>query len=718
MQGQGNGHSENPSLTELRVKLNDGLARNKTMDRKDLPTRSGLGRTTVWGALQDGEPVPSAKTVAALSRALKLPIDELLALRRDAVEGGQRRALGRLITEWDPYALEVHPAGPGTITPGRGVPGAETLPGYVVRAHDRVLAEAVRDAAAGRSRMLALVGTSSTGKTRACWEAVQLLADKGWSLWHPFDPTRAQAALEDLHRVRPRTVVWLNEAQHYLDASGGFGERIAAAVHTLLLTPERAPVLVLGTLWPEYYSRYLALPNPSQPDPHSRTRELLAGRVVTVPDAFDDQALSDARASAVRGDQLLADALTRAASTGRLAQDLAGAPELLRRYEMGTSGARALLEAAMDARRLGAGIHLPRDFLIGAATDYLTATDYEQIDDDWAEVALAELAQLVHGKQAPLRRVALRESLKVPGAAPQSPSPPPVAGPVLRLADYLEQHGRTARRRWCPPSSFWHAAHTHLDQPDDLASLSHAAQVRHRLQWAHHLRLKAAAADSPDALLRLAELRARTGAREDAKTLYRRAADNGSPVALLRLAEIREEAGAQESTKPQSQNTADRESPDALLRLAIMRERAGDFDTAQTLYRRALWNSDFSPLLILAENSREPADAERLYRQALEKGSIEAVVRLAELRGEAGDWEEAESLAWAAADNSNIEALLVVAWMRERAGEHQAAETLYHQAADNGFSTYSVFEGATKPFEERWPYGLDPDGTPSPYWPR
>lgn len=716
MQDERNGHSDNPALTELRAKLNDGLARNQTMDRKDLPTRSGLGRTTVWGALQAGEPVPSAKTVAALARALKLPVDKLLALRRDAVEGGQRLALGRLIAEWDPCALEVHPAGPGTIIPGGGAPAAEALPGYVERAHDLELAEAVQDAVAGRSRMLVLVGSSSTGKTRACWEAVRLLADKGWRLWHPFDPTRAKAALEDLHRVRPRTVVWLNEAQHYLDVPGGVGENIAAALHTLLITPERAPVLVLGTLWPEYYNRYLALQNPTHPDPHSRTRELLAGRAVTVPDAFDDQALADARASAARGDRLLADALTRAASTGRLAQDLAGAPELLRRYETGSPGARALLEAAMDARRLGVGIHLPLNFLIGAATDYLTATDYEQFDDDWAEVALAELAQLVHGKQAPLRRVALRQPLKPPGAPP--PSAPPEAELMLRLADYLEQHGRTARSRRCPPSSFWHAAYTHLNQPDDLANLSHAAQVRHRLQWAHHLRHKAADADSPDALVRLAELRERTGSREDAEALYRRAADNGSPVALLRLAEIREEAEGQEGTKAQSQHTADGESPDALLHLAVMRERAGDFDAAQTLYRRALGNSDINALLSLAEEAREPEDAESLYRQAIGKGSIEAVVRLSELRGEAGDWEEAESLAWVAADNSNIEALLTVAWMRERAGEHQAAETLYHQAADNGFIAYSVFELPTKPFEERWPHGLDPDGMPSSCWPR
>lgn len=259
MQDEQNGHSDNPALTQLRVKLCDGLARSQTMDRKDLATRSGLGRTTVWAALQAGEPVPSAKTVVALARALKLPVAELLALQRDAAEGGQRLALGRPIAEWDPHALEVHPAGPGTLIPGSRTSEADVLPGYVERAHDLVLAEAVRDAAASRSRMLVLVGTSSTGKTRACWEAVQLLTDDGWRLWHPFDPTRADAALDDLHRVGPRTVVWLNEAQHYLGDRKA-GERIAAALQTLLTVPERGPVLVLGTLWPKHADRFTALP--------------------------------------------------------------------------------------------------------------------------------------------------------------------------------------------------------------------------------------------------------------------------------------------------------------------------------------------------------------------------------------------------------------------------------------------------------------------------
>ncbi|MFD5232057.1 hypothetical protein ACFWJ5_26670 [Streptomyces qaidamensis] len=89
--------------------------------------------------------------------------------------------------------------------------------------------------------------------------------------------------------------MWLNEAHHYLGDSTA-GERIAAAVHHLLTSPQRGPVLVLGTLWPDYFKQYTALPTTGGPDPHSRVRELLAGGTVTVPEAFDTRALAAATA--------------------------------------------------------------------------------------------------------------------------------------------------------------------------------------------------------------------------------------------------------------------------------------------------------------------------------------------------------------------------------------------------------------------------------------
>ncbi|MFD7556429.1 helix-turn-helix domain-containing protein [Streptomyces sp. NPDC059835] len=414
------------ALAELRSMLSDALA-HKRLSKTQLATRTGLGRTTVQLAFQEDAPPPSATTVAMLAHVLGLQDKELLELRRRATAApplgtepapgaapGAEPGPGLPITEWGPHALEVHPAGPASSRQGPDAVAAR-LPGYVRRSHDRVLAQAVRDAAQGQSRMVVLVGTSSTGKTRACWEAVQPLANDGWRLWHPFDPTRAEAALEDLKRVQPRTVVWLNEAQHYFGDSLA-GERVAAGVHALLTHPRRAPVLVLGTLWPEYEHRYAALPAPGQPDPHSRVRELLAGRTFSVPGSFDADALHAAAALAKEGDQLLADALTRAGDHGQVTQDLAGAPELLRRFEHSTPAAKAVLEAAMDARRLGVGLHLPQTFLVDAATDYLSDSDYAELGNDWVEAAFAELARPVHGKQAPFAALRPAPRANLPAA--------------------------------------------------------------------------------------------------------------------------------------------------------------------------------------------------------------------------------------------------------------------------------------------------------------
>ncbi|WP_327692431.1 helix-turn-helix domain-containing protein [Streptomyces sp. NBC_00459] len=682
-----NGHS--PQLTKLRGRLADGLARTR-LNQTQLARRAGLGRTTVSEALSPQKPVPSAETVAALSRALQLPEAEMLALQRTAVQQAGTSTTegpGRPIGEWTPHDLEVHRAGPGPTAAGPDMSAERAWPAYVRREHDRVLDKAVDDTMAGRSRIMVLVGASSTGKTRACWEAVQPLADQGWRLWHPFDPTRAQAALEQLHRVGPRTVVWLNEAQHYL-GDRAVGEQIAAAVHRLLVSRERGPVLVLGTLWPEYATQYTALPLPAEPDLHSRVRELLAGHLLAVPDAFDAPALAEARALAKDGDWLLADALTRAHADGRITQDLAGAPELLNRYQHAGPAAKAVLQAAMDARRLGVSLHLPQAFLTDAATDYLSQSDYDQLTDGWAEQAYAELSKPVHGKQAPLRQTTPRPLRRPPAPASAATTGAEAGrGPQFRLADYLEQHGRTSRRHLCPPASFWHAALTHLAHPDDLNRIADEAEKRLRLQWAHHLRHQAAAHGSPVALALLAVLRAEAGDPDGAEVLARQAAGHGNTDALRQLAEMREEGGDRDGAEALAQEAAGLGDTDALRQLAVTRELAGDRDGAEALLRQAAGLGDTDALRQLAEMREEAGDrdgAEALIQQAADHGDTDALHQLAVTRELAGDRDGAEALARKTVVYGDAIALRQLAEMREEAGDRDGAEALIQQAADHG----------------------------------
>ncbi|MFJ8896927.1 helix-turn-helix domain-containing protein [Leifsonia sp. NPDC102414] len=679
-----------PAQAELRRRLDEGRSRAR-LNQTQLARNAGVSRTTVSKAFSVREGVPSVDTVTRLAQALKLPVGELLEIQRTAAEEAGAAPAdvsgpGRPIGQWEPHELEVHPAGFGLST--SDADGVRALPGYVRREHDQVLADAVAAAAAGHSAMIVLVGTSSTGKTRACWQAVQALAKKRWRLWHPFDPTRAEAALADLHRVGPRTVLWLNEAQHYL-GDRKFGEQIAAAVHQLLIDDRRGPVLVLGTLWPEYAHDYTALPEPGRDDPYSRVRELLAGRTASVPDTFDTAALAAATALAQNGDALLTDALTRNQDSGRITQDLAGAPELLRRYEQPRqAAARALLEVAMDARRLGVGLHLSQAFLTDAAPDYLSDDAYDQLSDDWAEQAYAELAKPVHGKQAPLRRTTPRPPRRPP--TPTTDADTTVAsptGPVFRLTDYLEQHGRTSRRYLCPPASFWNAAHTHLTHPEDLNNLADAAEARHRLQWGHHLRQRAADHGDTVALSRLARMREKSGDRDGAEVLARLAVDHGDTSVLCRLAGMRVEVGDRDGAETLYREAADHGSAIALSSLAMMREEAGDRDGAEVLARQAVDHGDTSVLSRLAEMREKAGDldgAETLYREAADHGNAIALFSLAMMRERAGDRDGAEALARQAADHRGAAVLSSLAMMRENAGDLDGAETLYREAVDHG----------------------------------
>ena len=385
----------------------------------------------------------------------------------------------------DPFVLEVHrPVEPDVLQPGLPV-----LPVYVPRNHDAALTEIVTAAAAGTSGMAVLVGGSSTGKTRACWQALELLRDRepGWRLWHPVDP---QAAIAQLPGVAPRTVVWLNEAQRYLRSVDGVGEQVAARLRELLRDRTRGPVLVLATLWPELWAELVARP-PGGADPHAQARELLTGHNIRVPDAFTREELRELQSV---DDPRLAQAA--AGSRDRqVIQYMAGAPDLVDRYHNAPPAARALIDIAMDAARLGMRAALPRAFLETAAPGYLNDTEWAQLPGKWLEEALDYTAAPCKGVRGPLAPIRPR-----PGG-PASLS----GGPPWQLADYLDQHGRRARCELIPPGAFWDAAASYTD-PADLSLLAHAAADRGLLRVAARLYKQASAYGDPSAGISLVRL--------------------------------------------------------------------------------------------------------------------------------------------------------------------------------------------------------------------
>jgi hypothetical protein len=390
----------------------------------------------------------------------------------------------------DPFALEVH----HPVEPDVPQPGLPVLPVYVPREHDTALAEVVIAAAAGASGIAVLVGGSSTGKTRACWQALEPLRglEPGWRLWHPIDPSRPAAALAQLPDIGPRTVVWLNEAQYYLGPADGTGERVAAGLRDLLRKQDRRPVLMLATLWPRFWDALTDRP-PGDADPHAHARELLTGHNIQVPSVFTPTQLRELQhATDLR--------LTQAAAKsrdGQVIQYLAGARELLDRYRTASPAAQALIHTAMDARRLGMRPALPRAFLEAAASGYLSDADWDLLDDDWLGQALGSTAKPAKGLRGPLTPIRPRPA---PGAPASTGS-----GSAWQLADYLDEHGRRTRREEIPPASFWAAA-TSCADPADLGILGKAARDRGLYREAARLHKQASAHGDARAAARLIDL--------------------------------------------------------------------------------------------------------------------------------------------------------------------------------------------------------------------
>jgi hypothetical protein len=168
------------------------------------------------------------------------------------------------------------------------------------------------------------------------------------------------------------------------------------------------------------------------------------------------------------------------APDGRITQFIAGAPELLTRYHTADRVTKALITAAMDARRLGMGEAIPLSFLEAAVPAYLDDEGLETIEDedDWLERALAEAVKRAKGIPGPLARIRPKRQAASPGTR-------------YRLADYLDEHGRRERHTKIPRAEFWDALAVHASS-GDLWALGRAARSRGLLRHAASMDKRAA----------------------------------------------------------------------------------------------------------------------------------------------------------------------------------------------------------------------------------
>ncbi|MFD9194665.1 hypothetical protein ACFWCA_41450 [Streptomyces phaeochromogenes] len=424
----------------------------------------------------------------------------------------------------DPYALEVH----RSIPIDQEAQATTQLPLYVARQHDRALLKRAEDALNDRSHIVTLVGTSSSGKTRACWELMQDSRFREWRLWHPIDPSRPESLLDGINKVDPHTVIWLNDAHDYLLPSAG--ERVAAGLRSLLRDECRNPVFILATVWPEEWSILTAPRNPNVTDMHPQGRALLLGSDIPVPPSFQADDLRGLNELSQR-DARLAEARQKAKGS-RITQYLAGVPVLRERFRNSPPMARAVIEVAMDARRLGHSPEITQSFLREAAPGYINEYDWNLLPDDWFEQAIRYSCTPCLGVPGPLTKVRVY------------PDTDQSAEPRYRLADTLEEEARFERRYLCPASSFWRSAERNSRTPHDTTSLADSARERALYLASEALYEAAASHNDTRAIRRLANLVTDPDTHEQ---LLRRAARLGDSFAKYDLASFLRETGGSET---------------------------------------------------------------------------------------------------------------------------------------------------------------------------
>jgi hypothetical protein len=527
----------------------------------------------------------------------------------------------------DPRRLGVHAA--------ISVPGVpdEVPPEYVPRDVDAdehgVRAKVA--AAAQRGGFMLLVGGSSVGKTRCAVEAVRALLPDWW-LVHPAGAAEIAALAQ---APSPRMVVWLDELQRYLDGEHGL---TGGVVRALL----DASAVIIGTIWPDRYTAYTTMPDSGDADPHTREREVLdLAAVIRIAPAFTPAEQDRARDAAAR-DPRLRVALD-AAGYG-LTQTLAAAPQLVARWQDAQAASPygwAVLTAALDATRLGAGAPLSVDLLRGAAPGYCTSQQQAEAPDNWFEQALVYATGKLPGAAAAL--------------SPAGAGMGQVAG--YTVADYLVQHVTQQRRYERAPASFWDAVLGHIRDPVDAARLADSARNRLLYRYAIPLYRHAAGAGDELADAWLADLLAARGGRDAVS-------GPGRLLAVIdKLGELVRAGGRDATWRPLAEQMAARGELDELRG----RADAGDREAASELARLLAALGELDELHARADAGDRDAASE-LAEQLAARGELD------ELRGraDAGDGPAAQWLARLLAARGDLDELRA----RTDAGDRFSSRTL------------------------------------------
>ncbi|MFI1996314.1 tetratricopeptide repeat protein [Actinoplanes sp. NPDC020271] len=460
------------------------------------------------------------------------------------------------VADVDPRRLGVHAA----------ITSADSTdpPPYISRDIDRQLRDRLTDAA-GRGGFILLLGGSCVGKTRTLYEAVRAVVPQ-WSLLRPAPDGDLRARLSS---PPPQTVIWLDELQRFLTGP----QRLTADVIRDAL--DHAAIIV-ATLWPDEYHPRLARTHSDRDNTSATHRELLElAHVEEVPSSFSPRERRNATELARRDARIQIAVDT---PDHGITQILAAGPALVRAWlHPPDTYSRALITAAVDARRLGWTSPLPRNLLTDLVPAYLSPRERAAAPPDWLDRSLTYATTVLLGATAVLDAVAEHMSA--------------VTG--YTVTDYVLQHGRRTRRTERLPTAAWQALTTHIHDREDAERLADSAYDRGLYRHAEPLyRYTASRSRSwQHPADRLADIYERQG-RIDEIVAF---ADSlGSWIGEIAISEILQRAGRPDTALQRLQQ-CDRDNMYVRWRLAEVHASVGDIDQALDLLESVMTDSDDDP---------------------------------------------------------------------------------------------------------------------------
>ncbi|MFE6163855.1 tetratricopeptide repeat protein [Streptomyces sp. NPDC056486] len=581
----------------------------------------------------------------------------------------------RPIQSWTAKQLGVHPA----VTEAQEAASDFTLPPYVQRSHDAELLRAVLKAKECREPQLIVIrGGSCTGKTRSAYEAVRA-AVPDWHLIFPKNEASLLAAV-DVGAAERNTIIWLNDAHQFLLRDRG--EDVAMSLRRLLETG--GPLVIVATFWTLHHRLISSGKiDPGGADKYSQVRELLKqGVLIDVPSSFSASDQHQLRKIAAMDRSLR---LVAQSGSNSVTQYLAAAPDLLSHYDAADGvdalSGRAVITAAMDARRLGMSGPIPTAFLKAAATGYMDSELRGACHSEtWFENALSYAREEIKGVTSAFVPVPHPTDI---GALPD----------VVGLADYLDHYGQISRRFELPPESFWESA-ADLHSIEGVLEIAKAAHERNRSRHACALYREAGRRGNVTALRWVAYLRGEAGHSDESNELLWQAAEQGSTWALRDLA--RAKAKLQdfaEAERIAREGLEKGENPVSLWEVAQMRLDAGDREGGRSLLREAADGGLIdatADLLRLALEDGDEDSAEDLLSEIAESDDADMMTEIAESMKDKGDIKSAEWIFCRAATMGDLWAFGAIGVMRKESGRRAEAREILIKVVEAGLSHFLI----------------------------